>query len=332
MSITQKEMRIIDQYFSMKTTHRKWEVNRYRVNNFCPCGKDNRDGKFATEKGFADQYIGKCHSCNKNFWDENDSILIPKYEYEVPEFCKPQFKDLKKTFDYELRSGFAQFLIETFGYKAADKAVERYFLGVYEHRNSLKTIYWQIDQMETLRAGKVIAYGIDGKRIKSQNANWYHYLEGQTCPINQCLFGEHLIPDYDLPIAVVEGEKTAVIMNILQPQWIWISCGGSTALTDNKCHSISKYDVTLFPDAGWYDGAETSRVYWKSIADKFGFQISKECEVWQKQGLISDGDDIADYYLDQYAELLKVASLEKVDNEWNQEEYEVIFNKPKDWR
>ena len=333
----------------MKTTHRKWEANRYRANNQCPCGKSNRDGKFATEKGFVGKPVGKCHSCNQNFWDDNTSIsagtsLLPatyiqeQYQYEVPQFCKPNFEDLKKTFDFDLQSGFARYLVKTFGKEAADKAVEKYFLGVYDPHGGSKhprTIYWQLDQYETLRAGKVIAYGEDGKRIKSQYANWYHKLEGQDCPIRQCLFGEHLIPDYDLPVAIVEGEKTAVIMSILQPQWIWISCGGSTALTDNKCHSISKYDVTLFPDAGWYDGTEKNRVYWKAIADKFDFEISKDCEIWKQEGLIADGDDIADYFINRYASsnllasVFEVEEFEKVDAEWNQAEWDDLEERMK---
>ena len=35
----------------MKTTVRKFEQNRYSANKYCPCGKSNNDGKFATEKG-----------------------------------------------------------------------------------------------------------------------------------------------------------------------------------------------------------------------------------------------------------------------------------------
>ncbi len=309
----------------MKTTHRKWEANRYRANNLCPCGKSNRDGKFATEKGFAGKPVGKCHSCSQNFWDETTSIIQEQYEYEVPQFCKPKFEDLEKTFDFDLQSGFAKHLVKTFGKEAATEAVEKYYLGVYDLHGRSKlprTIYWQIDQYETLRAGKVISYGEDGKRIKSQYANWYHKLEGQDCPIRQCLFGEHLIPDYDLPIAIVEGEKTAVIMSILQPQWIWVSCGGSTALTDNKCHSISKYDVTLFPDAGWYDGTEKNRVYWKAIADKFDFEISRECEIWKQENLIADGEDIADYFINRYSNVFEIAEVEKVDSEWNQAEWD----------
>ena len=39
-------------------------------------------------------------------------------------------------------------------------------------------------------------------------------------------------------------------------------------------------------------------------------------------------DDIADHYFN----LTESFEIVKTDAIWNQEEYEVIFNKPKDWR
>jgi hypothetical protein len=84
--------------------------------------------------------------------------------------------------------------------------------------------------------------------------------------------------------------------------------------------------VTLFPDHNQYD----TNSNWKAIADKWGFEISKDCELWYEQGLVSKGDDIADYYFN--TNLPIDAKTVKVDSEWNQEEYEVIFHKPKDWR
>ena len=84
--------------------------------------------------------------------------------------------------------------------------------------------------------------------------------------------------------------------------------------------------MTLFPDHNQYD----TNSNWKAIADKWGFEISRDCEIWHKQGLISKGDDIADYYFNTNSPL--DTETVKVDLEWNQEEYEVIFHKPKDWR
>ena len=112
----------------MKTTVRKFERNRYKANNTCPCGKNNRDGKFATELGFADQPIGYCNGCAKNFWSNSDTIVKP-YEIkpeDIPVFCTPDMQDMTSHFDTGLVSGFAQFLIKTFGKDKAVKIIEMF--------------------------------------------------------------------------------------------------------------------------------------------------------------------------------------------------------------
>ena len=50
----------------MKTSIKRQFVNRYRANAYCPCGRSNRKGRFATEKGFSGQPIGYCFTCGKN--------------------------------------------------------------------------------------------------------------------------------------------------------------------------------------------------------------------------------------------------------------------------
>ncbi len=79
----------------------------------------------------------------------------------------------------------------------------------------------------------------------------------------------------------------------------------------------------LFPDVGFYDD-------WEQIANKWGFEISRECEFWHKEGILKEGDDIADYYL-KLAEIVS-AEVVKTDPDWNQEEYDSIFNMPEHYR
>ena len=135
-------------------------------------------------------------------------------------------------------------------------------------------------------------------------------------PTNQYFFGGHLIEDYDKPIAVLESEKTAIIMSIANPYFTWPACGGATQLQDSKCATLPTITTTLFPDAGFYED-------WEKIAEKWGFDISKECEMWCKKGLIEEGDDIADYYLNLTEKLN--AEVVKIDPDWYQQEYDSIF-------
>lgn len=321
---------------------RVFEPNRYKANRTCPCGKDNRKGKFATERGFAGEYVGKCFACDKNFYKDKDvlSTLDRQTNIQRPivKKCYPTYKDVANSFDYNLESGFAQYLVRTFGEKEATKAVEKYFLGVYDlphGRSKLpSTIFWQIDANNKEKCAKVITYKEDGHRDKEvfPPVNWWHKIQGQECTIEQCFFGEHLIPDFDLPIAVVESAKTAVIMSIINPSFIWISSEGATGLSRKKCESIKQYQVVLFPDAGWYDDNPDKHIKgWLNVANDYDFQISRECEIWLDKGLINQGDDIADYYIKTFPRHLKTtpANVNKYDPDWNQEEYNKIFKTKK---
>ena len=269
---------------------RTFEINRTKANPVCPCGKSNRDGKFATEKGCSNQAVGYCFACGKNF---TQGTLTDGYvrRYEKPEpvvYCKSCTEAVNDNFDTDLKSNFAQFLVKTFGKENADKVVEEYHLGNY-HGN---VIFWQIDSYYKGRAGKILSYAESGKRHKW--VNWWHSVNNENCKLQQCFFGQHLIDQSDKPIAIVEGAKTACIMHLINPYFMWLSAEGADGLSKEKCESIKRFDVTLFPDAGWYD-------QWSEKAQEYGFKISVECEKWLADGIINKGDDIADYYLNSYS-------------------------------
>lgn len=269
---------------------RKFEKNRYKANPVCPCGKSNRDSKFATEKGYSGQAVGYCHSCGKYFANKTltQGYIKP---YKAPEpiiYCNSCTEAVNDNYDADLKSEFAQFLVRTFGEHNARKVAEKYHLGEYYG----KVIFWQIDSNYKGRAGKILAYSGEGKR--SGYINWWHSINKEDCKLQQCFFGQHLIDESDKPIAVVEGAKTAVIMSIIQPDFMWLSSEGAEGLSREKCKSIERFDVTLFPDAGWYDK-------WKKKADEYDFKISRDCEIWMDKNSIYKGDDIADYYLKTYS-------------------------------
>ena len=162
-------------------------------------------------------------------------------------------------------------------------------------------------------------YGSDGKR--QGFPKWWHKIKESSCQVNQYFFGGHLIDEVQTDIGVVESEKTATIMSICQPNITWIACGGATQLQDNKCSTLPMSKTILFPDVGFYDD-------WEQIANKWGFEISRECEFWHKEGILKKGDDIADYYLTLVGE----NTIEKIDPHWNQAEYDAIFKKPENFR
>lgn len=69
-----------------------------------------------------------------------------------------------------------------------------------------------------------------------------------------CLFGEHLLKERPgEPVAIVESEKTAIIMSLYAPAYIWLATGGAGWLNVGKCKVLKGRKVVLFPDLKQYD-------------------------------------------------------------------------------
>ena len=140
------------------------------------------------------------------------------------------------------------YLFEKFGIEVVNAAISRYFVGTSKHRNGA-TVFWQIDLQGKIRAGKIIVYGMDGRRRKDilPKVQWVHsILKLQNFSLAQCFFGEHLLAEKGKPVAIVESEKTAVIASICKPKAIWLACGGSEGLNNDKCRCLYGRKVILY--------------------------------------------------------------------------------------
>ena len=119
----------------MKATIRKFVSNRYKANATCPCGKDNKNGRFATEKGYEGQPVGHCHDCIKDFWlDDSTLVDLSRVDRQTTEvnYCTFGWKDIESTFDFYLESGFAKFLVKTLGEERATAIAKKYLLGIWK--------------------------------------------------------------------------------------------------------------------------------------------------------------------------------------------------------
>lgn len=201
--------------------------------------------------------------------------------------------DIKYVQNFETCSPF-QFVNSLYPYALwlvdeprATQAFTRYRIG---HLGGGDVIFWQIDKNGEVHAGKAMKYK-DGHRVKDGlPARWVHRLfpaiiKGKD--LQQCFFGEHLLRHYDKPVAVVESEKTALLMSVIEPAFMWLACGGSHGLGDEKCKAIDGLNVTLFPDNG-------KHIEWSAIASRHGWNVSPMCSRL-KDGL-AQGYDILDIY------------------------------------
>ena len=177
-------------------------------------------------------------------------------------------------------------------------AAQRYRLG---RSRDGGVIFWQIDTTGSIFDGKIMYYRPDCHRDHQRHPQWVsnrlkrYYLEDDaelmaSIPSYHCLFGTHLLTGERLTVngerlnnnhepitlnpeptvAVVEAEKTAVILSEHYPAYLWLAAGGLFELTADKLFPLRHHRVVLFPDTDpdlkaytrWYEVAqETRRLY-----------------------------------------------------------------------
>ncbi len=209
----------------------------------------------------------------------------------------PAFATLSNTIPQEIYSkslnpafenNFTKYLKSLFGVDVANQLIKKYNIGTSKHWPGA-TVFWQVDIDFNVRRGKIMLYNLEtGKRVKSLNATWVHYLLKLEKP-TECFFGEHLIAENPFkPISIVESEKTAIISSIFLPQFTWIASGGKQGLQEAKCKVLEGKNVVLWPDVNAYDK-------WKLKAEQYGFEISDLLEKKATDEEKAIGSDLADF-------------------------------------
>lgn len=190
-----------------------------------------------------------------------------------------------------------QFLENYFPKEEIQLGIAKYRLGTSKHWDGAATIFWQINPQNEVMTGKIMDYDIKtGKRIKvpKDRIQWVHkLLKLEGFVLQQCLFGLHLVNDSTIKkIAIVEAEKTAFIMSLFLPNYIWMSTGGKKLFNKKMLLPIKDYTILAYPDKSEFDD-------WNKIASelqKQGFKI--KCSRFIEDKDVPDGTDLADIYLE----------------------------------
>lgn len=296
-----------------------FEKKRNRISPLCPCGRSNKDGKFAPFKGFRDK--GYCHSCGETFFPNLEEEGPPKSFSPLPpklvSFLDPEIMEASlKAFK---RNNFVLFLKSTFGESLAMRAVEAYKIGTSTARPGAN-VFWYIDASQRIRGGKIMLYNAaTGKR---QNFfSWSHSrLKINDYNFKPCFFGEHLLQTEPLKnVGLVESEKTAIIASLVFPEFNWLASGGKEGLSPYKFESLRNRNVFLFPDL-----------------TRSGDQ--KNCfELWVKEikainGIITGFFEVSDFFENRASKEGKEAGLDLADyillNDWKPENERNEQNEP----
>ena len=223
----------------------------------------------------------------------NPSITATKkVEYYLP-------ADLvSKTLSHYNQNNFVQFLYKLFTGDAVSELIRRFRIGTSKHWQGA-TVFYQIDCSGKVRQGKVILYDPETcKRVKDpvpRITSVHSLLHKSEEKPEYCYFGEHQLP-YDRsnkPVAIVEREKTAVIMTGFFPSYIWLATGSKSTLRPSKCYSFKNRKIVLYPDLGAYND-------WHKKAELFlerGFDLSVLLETKASSEDKEMGFDIADYFI-----------------------------------
>ena len=183
-------------------------------------------------------------------------------------------------------------------------AASRYRLGASRQGG---VIYWQIDREDDIHDGKVMYYRPDCHRDKQHKPTWVsHLLQrrhrwADKTQATHCFFGLHLV-DGSLPVAIVEAEKTAVILSEHYPQHVWLASGGLGEVQADKFRPLRGLPIVMFPDTDpeglafqrWYNAARwvEQQAWWADSPPIFVSPLLEQratCE--QKERKI----DLADY-------------------------------------
>lgn len=271
-----------------------YSLRKGSKHDLCPqCGKKTFKPYVDDRGAVKDTKCGRCervNSCGYSKYPKTDKN--EPYEPTVkPYVPAPPTEYIDKgivelTFNNFMENVFFMYLVRTFGRERAYELQEMYNIGT---ANGGGTIFWQRDDKDRFRTGKVIYYLPTGKRNKAQMSWFVHKKIRPNFHFQQCFFGLHLV-DGSRPVALCESEKTAVLMSVYQPEYTWVASGGSEMLSAQRLSELKRLDK-VYPDHNQFEKWELKTRHFE------GRQMDVSVERAANDGLIPEGSDILDLVL-----------------------------------
>lgn len=282
----------------------KYQLDNTNKKYTCPsCNKKTLVRFKDNEGNYSEGNTGRCDRESKcAYFSTPYNNIITTTTMKPVEYTKPSYHDIQLVINSgksPKSNDFVQYLKHNFGTEATQAAVGEYFIGSSNQFNG-STIFWQIDANNNVRHGKIMKYDkYTGKRVKNEEgraliSSVRASLGLKDFTLKQTLFGMHLasITSKNIPIGIVESEKTAIVMSIVEPSKVWMSCGSLGGIKYDYFKGLSNRDITLYPDKGcfskWLNKANT-------LNSTYKFSIKVD-ETLESSDLV-EGKDIADVFL-----------------------------------
>ena len=281
----------------------KYSLEKYKgrsTRHICPnCERPLTFARYVDEQGnHIANNVGRCnredkcgyHLTPSEYFKDKGMNYTPTIKFE-PKPLPPTDFIPEKMMVRSLKTDnfFLRFLMKYFEPLQIAYRVDKYRIG---DTKDGRIIYWQIDDKERVRTGKMMLYNPEtGRRVKNvkNSFDWVHRHVKNPFQLEQCLFGLRLIKE-EKPIAIVESEKSAIIADLVIPSYTWMATGGKQNF--RLMEAVKGRDVTLFPDLGAFED-------WSGYAAKNGFKISNLLEQVATDKERQNGLDIADYLIKQ---------------------------------
>ena len=225
-------------------------------------------------------------------YNEKENVWVAPVKKEIKKSVNPDFipkGTVEMTFCNFKENVFMRFLAKKFGGQQAMSLQELYNIGTAKNGG---TIFWQQDKLGNFRTGKVMYYNENGRRDKNRNSWYLHNRVKPDFELQQVLFGEHLITTAE-KVALCESEKTAVLMSVYKPDYIWLAAGGSEMLNDFRLSRLKQLDFVC-PDNGQFEKWRSKiRPYFKDAI------YDRSVDEAVINGKIEIGSDILDLFIKQ---------------------------------
>ncbi len=276
-----------------------FDKNRKRA-KYCPCNKKNTDGKFVPYVDFDNK--GYCFSCDKTFLPNLDKANYIKAEfnykpplpisYHNPNLIIQSSRNFKE-------NNFILFLKTLFTEDEVKEVIKKYLIGTSKYWKGA-TIFWQIDNNQNIRNGKIMLYNSNNGKRKKDDAKTYitsvrSVLQLKDYNLKQCLFGLHLISETSsTTIAIVESEKTAILMSLFKPEYTWLATGSKSGFKYEMLKALKQFNLIAFPDKSEYNDWFDRAIELNTLG--FKIKVSK----WIEKIDASKGTDLADIYINSF--------------------------------